>query len=106
MARQPDSRPRKAHDAWLPVEYGKREAAAVQAFFRGEATAEQQLFFRDFLVNEVCATYDLSFRPDNQRVTDFCEGKRFVGTQIVKLSKIPLSRIVEPGEPPEPSEQG
>lgn len=78
----------------------------MQALFRGEASSDQQKFFIAFLLNEVCGTYDLSFRPDNARVTDFCEGKRFVGTQIVKLSKIPISKIVDPGAPPEPSEQG
>ena len=78
----------------------------MQALSRGEATDHQQQHALKFIVEQLAGTYDLSFRPDSPRVTDFAEGRRYVGLQIVKLTKLNLSRIVDPGEPPEPSEQG
>lgn len=106
MARNPDSK-RSAHDAaWLPVAYEKADVAAMQALDRGDASPDAQKRALAFIVNNICRTYDLSFRPDSPRVTDFAEGKRYVGTQIVTLIKLNLSKIQTGPEPPEPSEQG
>jgi hypothetical protein len=44
-------------------------------------------------VEHACSTYDLSFRPQSQRDTDFAEGRRFVGLQLVKLTKINLALL-------------
>ena len=35
----------------------------------------------------------MSYRPDSERDTAFAEGKRHVGTQIVKFLKINLSKL-------------
>lgn len=80
---------------WLPVKYLKRHAAAIQAVARGDASEHQQRIFTEYLVNDLCGTYDLSFRPDSTRDSDFAEGRRFVGLQLVKLMKINLSIIKE-----------
>lgn len=80
---------------WLPVEYKRSDAAAIQALWRGEATPDQQKRAMDFVLGTICMRLDMSFRPgpDGERQTAFGEGRRFVGNQIVKLAKLPLSQI-------------
>ena len=63
------------------------DEAAVKAIARGEADPEQQKRAFEFIVNEACATYDMSFHETSDRATAFCEGKRYVGNQLVKLAK-------------------
>ena len=85
---------------WLPTDYEVADAAAIQELVRGDATKEQQQRAIRWIV-DCSGYYDLSYRPgeDGARDTVFAEGKRSVGAQIVKLSKIALSRIR--GEPTE-----
>lgn len=102
MARRPDSgeqrkpaRQAAADNApWLPAAYELADAAAIQALVRGDATADQQRRAVAWLVN-CSGYYDLSFRPGDggDRETAFAEGKRFVGAQMVKLSKLALSKL-------------
>ncbi len=85
----------KASAPWMPVKYVKADAAALQAMKRGEATPDQQVRAMEFIVGKISDRNGMSFRPgpDGARETDFAEGKRFVGNQIVKLTNIPLSKI-------------
>lgn len=80
---------------WLPPKYEKKHAAAVQAIVRCDAVEHQQKIFFEYLINDLCGTYDLSYHPDSQRDSDFAEGKRFVGLQLIKLLKINLAIIKE-----------
>ena len=81
----------------MPVKYVKADVAALQAMHRGEATADQQQRAMDFIVGDISDRNGMSFRPgqDGARETAFAEGRRFVGNQIVKLVKLPLSKIKE-----------
>ena len=69
---------------------------ALKALSRGGASTDQQKRAFDWIVNALAGTYDLSYRPgnDGDRDTAFAEGKRFVGTQIVKWVNLP-SEIME-----------
>lgn len=67
------------------------EAYALQALERGEATPEQQQKALNWLVNKMCLTYDMSYRPDSDRDSAFAEGRRFVGLQIVRFIKTNLA---------------
>jgi len=90
-------------EPWRPAEWDIPDAAAIQALQRGDATKDQQQRALKFIVNTLAATYDGSFRPgpDGDRVTAFAEGKRHVGTQIVKLANINLSAFKKgPSEQP------
>ena len=89
MARLPPEDPR------APAAYDRRTVAAFQALARGEATADQQVYALKHVVEEICKTYDLSYRPASDRDTVFAEGKRFVGLQIVKFITIHTSRVKE-----------
>ena len=75
---------------WHPAPYEPADVYAIKALVSGVANEGQQKRALDWIVNTLCETYGLSFRPgDNgDRDTVFAEGKRHVGMQIVKLTKI------------------
>ena len=81
------------HAPWLPVEYELRDEAAFQAFARGKADAGQQVHVLKFIVEKICKTYDMSYRPDSERDSNFAEGKRYVGNQIVKIVSFNLAAL-------------
>src|SRR6185437_11911050 len=101
MPQQPRSRKDlpKA-DPWKPAAWENADAGAIQALMRGDAAAHQQQRAIKFIVEQVCGTYDLSYRSASDRDTCFAEGKRSVGLQIVKLTHVNLSTFKD-----EPSEQ-
>lgn len=67
--------------------------ASMKAWSRGEASKDQQITAWNFIVNDLCATYDLSYRPDRPEATAFMEGRRFVGLQIRKTIQLkPVAR--------------
>lgn len=84
-----------------PSEWEIEDAGAIQALSQGRAEPYQQVRALKFIVESLCATYDLSFRAENPHETSFAEGKRFVGLQIVKLTNANLARLQG-----KPSEQG
>lgn len=97
-------------EPWHPAHYEIPDAAAVQAVAQGRASEDQQRRAMKYLVERLCATYDLSYRPASSRDTDFAEGKRFVGLQLVKLINLNIAKlrgkVTEQGEAPKPTEQG
>lgn len=100
MATRPAKSLRQAiedHAPWKPPAFETEDAAAIQALGRGSATPAQQKRALDWLVNKACATYDLSYRPgdDGRRDTDFAEGRRFVGLQLVKLLHLKIGMLRE-----------
>lgn len=93
-----------APDPWKPVDWGVEDAYAVKAVMAGTASEGQQRRAMAFIVNQICGTYDLSYRPTSDRDTAFAEGKRFVGLQCVKFANINIAalggKITEQGETP------
>lgn len=87
----------KSHP-YLPAPYDKKVVWSLQALARGEADEHAQKRALKWIIEECAKTYDLSYRPggeDGRRDTDFAEGRRFVGMQIVKMLKLPLATIKE-----------
>lgn len=82
---------------WYPKPYGMAEASAIKNVAAGTATAEQQRHAMKWIIGVLCATYDQSFRPgdEGRRDTDFAEGMRCVGNQLVKLVNIDLSKLTD-----------
>jgi hypothetical protein len=83
MAKKPTPIP-----PYTPPTYQKADCTALIALSQGTANEFQQKRILELLVNRLCETYGLSYRPggaEADRDTAFAEGKRFVGTQIVKL---------------------
>ncbi|ARM83987.1 hypothetical protein [Marinobacter salarius] len=84
------SSPSAAH---LPPQWEPPDVRAIQSLASGEATPEMQRRALDFMINKVCLTYDLSYRPESDRETVFAEGRRFAGLQLVKMLNINLAAI-------------
>ena len=75
-------------EAHAPVWYDKDVLMAVRAVASGKANEGQQKTAFDWIINHASGYYDLSYRPDGMggaRATDFHEGRRFCGAQIVKM---------------------
>jgi hypothetical protein len=73
---------------YQPPAYEKADVTALLALAQGTANEFQQRRIIELLVNRVCETYGVSYRPgglEGDRDSAFAEGKRFVGLQIVKL---------------------
>lgn len=75
--------------------YDRGIAAAVKALHRGECEAHQQQNFMRWLVETACVVNEPSFWEDSVRLTDFSEGRRFVGLWIKKLNDMPLGNTKE-----------
>lgn len=71
---------------------------AFQSLEAGCANETQQKAALHWLINGLCRTYDLSFRPggmDAQRDTDFAEGRRAVGLEVVLMLKLNTTKVRE-----------
>lgn len=86
--------------AFAPPDYstakGKAGVFAIQAMSHGEANQGQQKIALDFLIHELCRTYDFSFRPDDkggERETALAEGRRFVGIQLERIIRNPYDEL-------------
>jgi hypothetical protein len=75
---------------WHPAPYEEADVYAIKALAAGKASEGQQQRALGWIVNILCGTYDMSYRPGSERDTTFAEGKRHVGNQLVKLTKIVL----------------
>jgi len=75
----------KAAPPHLRCEYDVPVVAAVQALSRGEATADQQKQFLNWLINHACLTYDQTFQEAGDRESAFAAGRRQTGLILVKL---------------------
>jgi hypothetical protein len=75
---------------WHPAPYDETITGAIKALAAGNANESQQQKALKWIIEILCGTYDLSYRPggDGERDTAFAEGKRFVGAQIVKQLKL------------------
>ena len=108
--RKPTRETLLASTPWVPPEYELADVSAVQALLAGNATMDQQKRALSFVIERLAGTYDLSYRPfgeDGRRDTDFAEGRRFVGLQLVKLLKLNtavLPRKDPRADPHEPKE--
>lgn len=75
-------------EPWIPPIRDVQDVNAIKALVAGVASDVQQKRALDYIIRVICGTYDLSWRPEKfggSRGTDFAEGKRFVGLQIVKM---------------------
>lgn len=89
---------------WHPPAWEIADAGAIQALARGEATAEQQVRALTYITVNLCGVYEMEFHPLDDRTSAFAGGRRFVGLQIVKLSKLALSKFGKAAD--KPTEQG
>jgi len=81
----------------MPVKYVPADVNAMKALRHGTATPDQQIRAMEFILEVISARNDMSFRPGpgGGRESDFAEGRRFVGNQIVKLANLQLNKDQE-----------
>jgi hypothetical protein len=77
---------------WAPAPWDPADATAVQQVLLGRATEDQQKRAMKWVIEAACATYDFHYHP-SERDTAFALGRAFVGQQIVKLSRLNVSRM-------------
>lgn len=80
---------------WLPLEPPLAVTLAIKGVAAGTANEDQQKRAMAWIIETLCGTYDLSYRPASDRDTVFAEGRRFVGLQLVKEIKINHSKLKE-----------
>lgn len=97
----------KMRERWLPAEWDKFDAACIQALARGDADERQQKHALVVIVEKLAGTYEHTFVPGAPDQSDFLQGRRDVGLQIVKLLKIDLALVkdVSPQQP-QPARKG
>lgn len=86
----------EAHAPWLPPVYEPADVAAIQALARGNASMDQQKRALTWLIEKAAGTYEMSYRPggaEGERDTAFAEGRRFVGNQVVKMTKLKQGKL-------------
>jgi hypothetical protein len=77
----------KAHS---PADYVLADLYAIRACIAGTASAEQQKRAMDWIITKAANLYDMSYRDEadgGARAEAFHEGRRFVGNQIVKMTR-------------------
>ena len=79
--------------AWLPAPWELADVSAVQALQTGTADPEQQRRALDWIIMQAAGTYEMGYRPESARDTDFMLGRQFVGKQIVKLLKLSIAAM-------------
>lgn len=78
---------------------GKSGVSAVKALYRGEADKPVQQFAIEWIIEDLCRTRDISYRPDDaggDRDTAFAEGRRFVGLQLARILTLSFERLTQP----------
>lgn len=74
------------------------EVEAIQALASGTANEGQQVMALRFIVECLAATYDMPYRPESPRNTDFASGKMWVGQQIVAATKMKTGLLRQASE--------
>lgn len=88
-------------EAHAPAEYDKDIVMAIRALLCGTANEGQQKLGMDWIITKAANLYDMSYRPDKDggaRATEFHEGRRFVGSQIIKMTTAPALKAAEAKE--------
>lgn len=78
---------------YKPVQYEAADVTAIQQLEQGECTPDLQKRALKWIIETVCATYDMSYRPGDTHETAFAEGRRFAGNSIVKMLKLNPSKV-------------
>lgn len=94
---------------WLPVPYELADVMAIKALAAGTAEKEQQLRAMRWILVEASGRLEMSYRPgaeEGRRNTDFMEGRRFVGNQIVKLINTDPAKVQKREPRADPHEPG
>ncbi len=80
------------------------DVRALKALWEGSATDYQQRLALKVIVNKFSRTHDLLYVPGDAAAGVFLNGRAFVGTQIMRVLKLPVSHLVDEKSNDDPSE--
>lgn len=69
------------------------DAMAIKAVASGGGDEGQQKRAIYWVINGLCQVNTLSFTPENQRISDFLEGRRSVGLEIAMYATLPVDEL-------------
>ena len=80
---------------WEPCPYETADVQAIQALAAGNANEGQQKRALTWIIEQASFSYQPSYWPgeDGRRNTDFAEGRRYVGLQLIKLLHLNISTL-------------
>jgi hypothetical protein len=78
--------------AWAPAPWDPADITAVQQVMYGRADEIQQKRAMAWIIEKVCGTYEFHYHP-SERDTAFALGRAFAGQQIIKATKLNVSRM-------------
>ncbi len=87
----------------IEPEITELDIAAMVACVNGNATPQQAKHAIDWIMREAARVHDLSFQfggEEGRRLTDFAEGRRYVGAQVRRLLQPATLREVRSGNGP------
>jgi hypothetical protein len=87
-----ERKPAKKGPIPLP-EWNKQTVIAFQALQAGVANDGQQKSCLDWILYEAARIRDMTFDPNSTRLSDFAEGRRFVGLQLGKLLALKVGML-------------
>jgi len=73
------------HAPWKPPAWEEADAYAIKALMEGTASADMQRRAMDWIIKNLCGTYDMVYHSASDRDTVFAAAKQFVGQQIVAM---------------------
>ena len=73
------------HAPYLPAAYTPGDVLSIQRLAAGTATEEEQKMAFKWIIEKAAGTHNLTYHPNSERDSDFAQGRRFAGLQIVKL---------------------
>lgn len=76
----------------FPTPFEKADVYALKALAAGVASESQQRRALEWII-KACGVADTTHFPDSQRDTDFANGKRFVGLEIVSKVNFPSAKL-------------
>lgn len=79
----------------LPRGFDLQKSYSLQAILDGRANKEQQVEGMKYLVEDLCGTYNDTFDPDSERLSNRLQGRRSVGLDIVQIAKLRLDKVKE-----------
>ena len=77
-----------------PAVFEEADVYAVQALFRGNANDGQQKRALQWILEHACKVKDLPWVAgglEGQRATDFANGRKFAGHQILKMLELRIT---------------
>lgn len=81
------------NDPFRPARYEQYDALAIKAVAAGKASEAQQQRAMQWIIHAAAMTYDETFVPGRSDLSDFLQGRRSVGLQIVKLINVPIDLL-------------